>query len=99
MSAILARLFVSFQWLLPRHIITSIVCSLARIRNVSVKNFLIKLFINAYDVNTEELDRPVPDGFESFNAFFTRGLAKGARPVDTARGTIVSPADGTVSIE
>lgn len=98
MPAITARLFVFFQWLLPKHIVTSIVCRLARIRNVALKNFLIKQFVSAYKVNIGELDKPVPEGFESFNAFFTRDLAAGARPIDNEAGSIVAPADGTVSI-
>jgi len=96
--AITARLFVFFQWLLPKHIVTSIVCRLARIRHVALKNFLINQFVKAYKVNIAELDRPVPEGFESFNAFFTRDLAAGARPVDNDAGSIVAPADGTVSV-
>ncbi|RYZ57532.1 MAG: hypothetical protein EOP08_17085, partial [Proteobacteria bacterium] len=31
-----------------------------------------------------------------FNDFFTRRLAPGARPLDTAPGRLVSPADGRV---
>ena len=98
MSIVMARLFVIFQWLLPKHIVTSIVCRLARIRNVAIKNFLINQFVGAYKVNIGEVDKPVPEGFECFNAFFTRELAAGARPVDYNAGSIVAPADGTVSV-
>jgi phosphatidylserine decarboxylase len=35
-----------------------------------------------------------PDGFASFNDFFTRRLREGARPIDHAPGRLVSPADG-----
>ncbi len=97
MAKVSARLFVLFQWILPQHIVTSIVCWLARIRNVAVKNFLIRQFVNAYKVNIEEIAAPVPEGFETFNAFFTRDLGRGARPIDTAPHAIVSPVDGTVS--
>jgi phosphatidylserine decarboxylase len=39
----------------------------------------------------------VPDGYPSFNDFFTRQLVDGARTIDNAADAIVSPADGTVS--
>jgi phosphatidylserine decarboxylase len=34
--------------------------------------------------------------FKSFNAFFTRKLKAGARPVDTSSAIVVSPADGKI---
>ena len=98
MSAITARLFVFFQWVLPKYFVTSIVFHLARIRNVAVKNFLINRFVSAYKVNIGELDKPVPEGYESFNAFFTRDLSPGARPLDDTPDAIVAPVDGTVSV-
>jgi phosphatidylserine decarboxylase len=42
-----------------------------------------------------EVEMPV-DGFSSFDAFFTRQLKQGARPIDRDTHTIVSPSDGTV---
>jgi phosphatidylserine decarboxylase len=38
-----------------------------------------------------------PEGFESFNAFFTRALKPGARVVHSGAAAFVSPVDGTVS--
>ena len=92
-----ARLFILFQWLVPQHIVTAIVFRLARVRTVSAKNFFIRQFVSAYNVDTEEVSKPVPDGFADFNAFFTRELADGARPIDQGANTIISPADGAVS--
>lgn len=86
-----------FQWLLPQHAVTSAVYWLARIRNVAVKNFLIRQFVKAYAVNTDEIAATIPGGFATFNAFFTRELRPDARPIDIAALTIVSPVDGTVS--
>ena len=37
-----------------------------------------------------------PDGFQSFDEFFTRKLVEGARPVDAREHVLVSPADGRV---
>lgn len=92
-----ARLFVLFQRVVPQHIITAIVFRLARIRNVAIKNFLIRQFVRAYKVNVEEVRMNVPDGFVDFNDFFTRELAEGVRVIDDRPGSIVSPADGALS--
>jgi phosphatidylserine decarboxylase len=55
----------------------------------------IERFCAFYRVNTEEFETP-PSGFSSFNAFFTRQLKPGARPISEEANAIVSPADGTV---
>ena len=97
MSEIAARLFVVLQRLLPKSLMTSIVFRIARLKQVSIKNFLIRQFIRLYDVDTTNLVHPVPDGFTTFNEFFIRELAAGARPVDDDPRGITSPVDGTVS--
>lgn len=93
----LARLAARLQFLLPRYWLTAAVYRLARIRTPAVKDVLIRGFVRLYDVDIGEARNPVPDGFDTFNAFFTRELADGARTVDAEPGTIVSPADGTLS--
>lgn len=91
------QLFLLLQHLLPQHLLMSIVGRLADIRAKPVKNAMIRAFVRAYDVDLGPLARPVPDGYSSFNDFFTRELADGARPVDASPAGIVSPVDGTVS--
>jgi phosphatidylserine decarboxylase len=85
------------QYLLPRYWLTALVHRLARVRAPAVKNFLIRRFTRLYGVDTSEVRLAVPGGFATFNDFFVRELAPGARPVDPAPGAIVSPVDGTVS--
>jgi phosphatidylserine decarboxylase len=85
------------QYLLPRYWLTSLVFRLARIRAPTVKDFLIRRFTRLYGVDASEVKLAVPGGFATFNDFFVRELAPGARPVDPATGAIVSPVDGTVS--
>jgi len=97
MSSIRPRLFVILQHLLPRYLMTALVCRLTRVRQRAFKNFLMRQFVRLYAVNTDEAEHPVPDGYETFNAFFTRALAEGGRPVDPSPTAIVSPADGTLS--
>jgi len=93
----LARLFVYLQYLLPRFWLTGLIYRVARIRNVSVKDFLITKFISLYDVDIDDVKLNVPGDFETFNAFFIRELESNARPVDSDPRSIVSPVDGTIS--
>lgn len=82
---------------MPKYLLTSLVYRIARVRNKAIKNFLIKRFVRHYDVDVTELVHPVPDGYPTFNDFFIRPLVAGARDIDAAQDSIVSPVDGTVS--
>jgi len=97
MSELTARLFVLLQKLAPKYVLTSLVFRLARVRNIAIKNYLIRQFVNFYNVDIEEVVRPVPDGFATFNDFFIRELTDDARRIDSADDSIVAPVDGTVS--
>ena len=94
----LANIFVLFQYLLPRHWLTSLIYRIARIRNPRVKDFLIRRFVQLYDVDIEEIKLDVPEDFPTFNEFFVRELNDGARNIDSNANAIISPADGTVSL-
>jgi len=94
----ISRLFVALQYLLPKHFLTAVVWRIARIRHPATKNFLIRRFVRLFDVEIDDVKLSVPDDFASFNDFFVRELEDGARPVDTAHDSIVSPVDGTVSV-
>lgn len=97
MHQIAARLFVFLQKLLPKYLLTRLVYRIARIRHVGFKNFLIRRFVGLYNIDVEELSHPVPDGFPTLNAFFTRALSPDARAIDSDANAVVSPVDGTVS--
>lgn len=92
-----ARLFLLLQYLLPRYWLTRAVYRLARVRRKSLKDFLVRRFVSLFDVDVSEARHAVPDGYATFNEFFTRELREGARPVDTTPGVIVSPVDGALS--
>ena len=94
----LANAFVALQYLLPKHWLTAIVYRIARIRNATVKDFLITRFVKLFDVDVEEIKLELPGGFATFNDFFIRELHDDARTIDDADTAIVSPADGTVSL-
>ena len=97
LSKLLAWPFLFLQFVLPKHLLTTLVFHTTRFRTKPVKDFLIRRFIAIYKVNVEEASRSVPDGYVSFNDFFTRSLVDGARPIDSSADVVISPVDGTVS--
>jgi len=91
------KILVSLQRLLPARLIGNAVYHLSRIEIVWIKNALINGFSWLYDVNTGEAENPVPDGYQSFNHFFSRNLQEGARQFDTGPDNFLAPADGTIA--
>jgi phosphatidylserine decarboxylase len=85
------------QHVLPQHGLSRLVLAATRIRTAWFKNALTRAFLKAYPVNLGEAEQADPQGYESFNAFFTRALRADARPIAQGKADIVSPADGTVS--
>ncbi len=57
---------------------------------------LVRAYIRAYRVDMSEVAEPL-SSFSSFNAFFTRRLRSGARPISTETGTVVSPSDSRLA--
>jgi phosphatidylserine decarboxylase len=57
---------------------------------------VIGIYIRFYRIDMGNFEVP-PQGFSTFNAFFTRPLKAGARPIDSDPSRLVSPVDGTVS--
>ncbi len=55
----------------------------------------MSLYCRAYGIDLADYEIP-STGFESFDAFFTRKLKPGARPIDPDPDTLVAPADGRV---
>ena len=55
----------------------------------------IRLYAGWFRIDMGDFEAP-SGGFRTFNAFFTRGLKPGARPIDSSGSPLVSPVDGTV---
>jgi phosphatidylserine decarboxylase len=53
---------------------------------------LLRIYVRAFGVDLAEAAGPV-ECYPTFNAFFTRRLKEGARPVATDPGVVVSPSD------
>lgn len=83
------------QYLLPKHTLTQLAWWLSNIRYPPFKNAFIRVFSRLFSVNLEEAESPHPADYSHFNAFFTRALKPGTRPIDTT--SLVSPCDGCIS--
>ncbi|KFX71453.1 phosphatidylserine decarboxylase [Pseudomonas taeanensis MS-3] len=91
------RLFILSQYLLPHHLLSRLIGCAAECRVGWIKNCLITWFAKHYQVDMSEAQIEEPTRFEHFNAFFTRALKDGVRPLDPAPDAILCPADGAVS--
>jgi phosphatidylserine decarboxylase len=89
--------FVAAQHLAPQHLMSRAAGSLANTTNPAIKRRFINWFITRYGVDMNEALEPDPEAYPNFNAFFTRALKDGARPLSGGEGTVISPADGTLS--
>lgn len=91
------RGFVLLQRLLPQHLLSRLALRLTRSRVTWWKRWQIDWFIRRYQVDMSVAQTTDPQTHPHFNAFFTRALKPGARPLAAGEDTIVSPVDGTVS--
>ena len=89
------RAAVAAQHLLPKQALTTLMGRLAGARGGATTTAVIRWFIGRYGVNMAEAANPDPAAYPSFNEFFTRPLAPGARPL--ARCELVCPVDGAIS--
>lgn len=88
--------FAWLQYLLPKQLLSRAVYHLMRSRAPGLKNLLIRQFLKGYAVDMAEAEESDPFSYRSFNAFFTRALRTGVRPLPQT-AAVVSPVDGTVS--
>lgn len=58
---------------------------------------LVRAYSRLYGVRLDEA-AGAPDTYATFNAFFTRRLKAGLRPVDASPGSVVSPSDSRLSV-
>jgi phosphatidylserine decarboxylase len=89
------RMAVLPQYLLPKQALTMLAGEIARARGGALTTRLIRWFIDRYRVNMGEAANPDPAAYATFNDFFTRALAPGARPL--AAADWLSPVDGAIS--
>ena len=85
------------QRLYPKHLLSWMMLRATRIRFAPWKNWQIRWFTRRYGVDPSVVPDPDPASYPHFNAFFTRALTPGARPLEGGSGAVVAPADGTVA--
>ncbi|MBW7900424.1 MAG: phosphatidylserine decarboxylase [Rhodocyclaceae bacterium] len=89
------RLAVLPQYLLPKQALTALAGRLAGAEAGALTSAVIRWFVGRYGVDMSEAAEPDPAAYKSFNAFFTRPLKDGARPL--AEADFVCPVDGAIS--
>ena len=82
------------QHLLPQQLLASLVYHISRSTWPALKNPLIRWFVKRYRVDLHDAERHEAKAYESFNAFFTRRLKPGARPIEGDNRSVISPVDG-----
>ena len=93
------RWSVALQHVYPRRLLSRIVLHATRARARPVRPFqqwLIRTVVRRYRVDLAEATASEPGGWPTFNAFFTRALRPGARPLPEEPDAIASPADAAV---
>ncbi len=86
-----------WQSILPHQLLSRLVRHATRWTFRPWKNFLIDTVVQLYDVDLAEAQESDPHAYRHFNAFFTRALKPGARPLAGDESTLISPADGRIS--
>jgi phosphatidylserine decarboxylase len=91
----MSRLAVAPQYLLPKRLLTQCMGRLASWRGGAFTRWVIRRFIAKYKVDMSEAADPKVESYASFNAFFTRSLRDGIRPI--ADAPFVCPVDAAIS--
>ena len=90
------KLFILLQAIAPQHLLSRCTGFLAALEGPAwLKDWVIERFIRTFDVNMSEAEQSDHAAYASFNAFFTRPLRQGARPL--ADADVLCPADGAIS--
>jgi len=88
-----------FQWLvtylLPQKSLTQLAGYLANHKGGALTTAVVRLFIRHYRVQMDDALAPDPASYETFNAFFTRAIKPGCRPI--ANAPWICPVDGAIS--
>lgn len=89
------RLKVASQYVLPKRCLTAFAGRIAGAEQGKLTVRLIRWFVGKYAVDMSEARNPDISSYNSFNAFFTRPLKAGARPMTKA--DFACPVDGAIS--
>lgn len=97
LTSLRERLFIDLLRWAPKHTYSRVVgWAAGRTVPRRLRRRVYTSFARRVGANLDEVERPLED-YASLNAFFTRRLKPGARPVVSDDDAVVSPCDGTVS--
>jgi len=82
---------------LPHRALSSLARRLAYSQHPRLSAWLIDTVTRRFGVDLSEAEQPDPRSYQSFNAFFTRGLRNGVRAPDADTRALLMPADGRIS--
>ena len=90
-------LALALQYALPHRFLSRIMFYLTRSEWRWVKNNFLRQIVKRYQVDMSDALEPDLAAYPSFNAFFTRALRPGARPITAGADLLLCPADGAIS--
>ncbi len=88
---------IALQTWVPQKLLSRIVMAATRWRFKPWKDLLIRTITRVYGVNVGEAASANLADYPHFNAFFTRALKAGARPLHADPAALLMPADGRIS--
>jgi phosphatidylserine decarboxylase len=97
MSSWIEKPLAMLQDILPQHTLTRFVHRFMRSETGWLKNAQIATVGRLAGIDFSEAKSADPKDYASFNAFFTRELKEGARPLDPDPRALLSPCDGRIS--
>lgn len=97
MSEIGTDLKLALQYLLPHRLVSRLVYYATRVRWSPFKNLFIRQFAKRFRIDWSDALSAEPGDYEHFNAFFTRALKPGSRPLAEGENVLLCPADGAIS--
>lgn len=86
---------IFLQYCLPKQALTALAGKFANLQCGKLSTAVIRWFVKRYQVNMAEAENPDIASYATFNAFFTRPLKQGARPL--ADVNFICPVDGAIS--
>lgn len=91
------RLLTVPQYLIPQHSLSVVMHRLTQSRVRWFKNLFIRFICWKFKVDVTEAASADLADYDSFNAFFTRSLREGIRPIAQGNDVVISPVDGAIS--
>ena len=82
---------------MPKHFLSRLVGKFAAAEAGALTTAFIKWFIKQYKIDMSEAAISEPEAYKTFNAFFTRELKQGLRPINQQANVMAHPVDGAVS--